>query len=226
MPRLSEPGPLGMRAEHWCDCGSLAENSDLFVQVFAHIAAAAVPNSVLQYLKAGQITPLAKPTGGNRPLLMMSFLHRLALKSAMAAKKESVARCAGPLQYGVGRPDGANTMIKTIQCLAEAESLLLLTSKRPSKMCLGNRCGSCSCLLQVVHRHHRAQDAPRLCLHQNQCQQEWIRVVLCQRVDFQRPLTLYSGPLWQTSAGYTIQALISLPTLTTGTCGSNRSIYC
>ena len=55
MPRLSEPGPLGMRAEHWYDFGSLARNSDLFVQVVAHIAAAAVPNSVLQYLRAGQI---------------------------------------------------------------------------------------------------------------------------------------------------------------------------
>ena len=53
---------------------------------------------------------------------MMSFLRRLALKSVMAAKKESVAKCAGPLQYGVGRPDGANMMIKTIQYLAEADN--------------------------------------------------------------------------------------------------------
>ena len=45
MPQLSEPGPPGMRAEHWCKFGSLAENSNLFVQVVAHIAAAAaVPN--------------------------------------------------------------------------------------------------------------------------------------------------------------------------------------
>ena len=57
MPRLSEPGPLGMRAEHWYDLGSLAGISNLFVQVVAHIAAASVPHSVLQYLKAGQITP-------------------------------------------------------------------------------------------------------------------------------------------------------------------------
>ena len=87
MPGLSEPGPLGMRAEHWYDFGSLAGNSDLFVQVIAHTAAALVPSSILQYLKAGQITPLAKPTGGHRPLLMMSFLRRLALKSVMEAKK-------------------------------------------------------------------------------------------------------------------------------------------
>ena len=88
MPRLSEPGPLGMRAEHWYDFASLAENSNLFVQVVAHkAAAAAIHHSVLQYLKAGQITPLAKPTGGHRPLLMMSFLRRLTLKSVMEAKR-------------------------------------------------------------------------------------------------------------------------------------------
>ena len=126
MPRLSEPGPHGMRAEHWYDFGSLAGNSDLFVQVIAHIAAAAVPSSVLQYLRAGQITPLVKPTRGHKRLLMMSFLRRLALKSVMAAKKESVAKCAGLLPYGVGRPDGANTMIKTIQYLAEADNSRVL----------------------------------------------------------------------------------------------------
>ena len=37
MPRLSEPRPLGMRAEHWYDFGSLAGNSDLFVQVIAQL---------------------------------------------------------------------------------------------------------------------------------------------------------------------------------------------
>ena len=128
MPRLSEPGPLGMRAEHWYDFGALTGDSNLFVQVVAHIAAAAVPLSVLQYLKVGQITPLAKPTGGHRPLFMMSFLRIHALKSVMAAKKESVAKCAGPLQCGVGRPDGANTMIKTIQYLAEADSSRVLVA--------------------------------------------------------------------------------------------------
>ena len=49
-----------MRAEHCYDFGSLTGNSNLFVQVVAHIAATAVPNSVLQYIRDGQITPLAK----------------------------------------------------------------------------------------------------------------------------------------------------------------------
>ena len=98
------------------------------MQVVAHIAAAAVPDSVLQYLKAGQITPLAKPTGEQRPLLMMPFLRRRAVKSVMAAKKEPVAKFAGPLQFGNGRPDAANTMIKTIQYLAETDRSRVLVA--------------------------------------------------------------------------------------------------
>ena len=173
MPRLSEPGPLGIRAERWYDFASLAGNSDLFVQVIAHIAAA-IPHSVLQYLKGGQITPLATSTGGHRPLLMMSFLRRLALKSVMAAKKESVAKCAGP--------DGANTMIKTIQYLAEADTSRVLValdlkaafqnaSRRAMLYSIADRCGPCCGLFQVVHPHHGGPNALRLCLHQNQCQQ-------------------------------------------------------
>ena len=201
MPRLSEPGPLGMRAEHWYDFGSLAGNSDLFVQVIAHIAAAAVPSSVLQYLKAGQITPLAKPTGGHRPLLMMSFLRRLALKSVMAAKKESVAKCAGPLQYGVGRPDGANTMIKTIQYLAEADNSRVLVAldlkaafQNVSRRAMLYSIAQTDADLAAVFS--KWYTAPR----NTECTTTpptpkslptvgWIRVVPCQRVDSQQLLT-------------------------------------
>ena len=130
MPRLSEPGPLGIRAEHWYDFGSLAGDSDLSVQVIAHIAAVAVPNPVLQYLKVGQITPLAKPTGGHIPLFMTSVSQSNAA------------------QYRA------------------------------------NRCGSC--LLQMVHRHHGAQNALRFCVHQKSVPTVgWIRVIFCQRVDSQ-----------------------------------------
>ena len=126
MPRLSEP--LGMRAEHWYDFGSLAGNSDLFVQVISHIAAAAVPNPVLQYFESWTDHTACQTHRWPQTTSQMSFLRRLALKSVMAAKKESVAKCAGPLQYGVGRPDGANTMIKTIQYLAEADNSRVLVA--------------------------------------------------------------------------------------------------
>ena len=163
MPRLSEPGPLGMRAEHWYDFGSLAGNSDLFVQIIAHIAAAAVPTPVLHYVKDGQITPLAKPTGGHRPLLMMSFLRKQRKNQWPSVR------------------DLCSTVVedqKTIQYLAEADNSRVLVAldlkaafqsvSRRAMLCSithANRCGSCSCLLQVVHRLHGAQNALRFCLH-------------------------------------------------------------
>ena len=87
MPRLGGPGSLGMRAEHWYDFGDQAGDADLFTEVVAHIACAAVPPAVLQYLRSGQVTPLATPTGGHRALLVVSFLRRVALKAVMTAKK-------------------------------------------------------------------------------------------------------------------------------------------
>ena len=128
MPRLSEPGPLGMRAEHWYDFGTRAGDANMFSIVMAHIATATIPDAVLQYQRAGQVTPLAKPTGGHRPLLMMSFLRRLALKAVIAAKQLSVKEAVGALQHGVGCKDGANKMIKSIQYFAEADETRVLVA--------------------------------------------------------------------------------------------------
>ena len=128
MPRLSEAGPLGMRAEHWYDFGTQAGDINMFSLVMAHIATATLPDAVLQYLRAGQVTPLAKPTLGHRPLLMMSFLRRLALKAVIAAKQASVIEAAGALQHGVGCKDGANKMIKSIQYFAGADQSRVLVA--------------------------------------------------------------------------------------------------
>ena len=90
---------------------------------------------------------------------MMSFLRKLALKPVMAAKKESVANCAGSLQYGVGRP--ANTMIKTIQNFAEADPTRVLVASRRALLDNIEQTDPelAACLLQMVHKHHHAQDA-------------------------------------------------------------------
>ena len=69
-----------MRAEHWYDFGTQAGDSNLFSRIIPHIATATLLDAVLQHIRAGQVTPLTKPRGGHRPLLMISFLLRLALK--------------------------------------------------------------------------------------------------------------------------------------------------
>ena len=110
----------------------------------------------------------------------MSFLRRLALKSVMAAKKESVAKCAGPFQYGVGRPDGANTMIKTIQYLAEADNSRVLVAldlkaafQNVSRRAMLHSIAQTDTDLAAVFSrwHNGTSYALRLGLHQNHCQQ-------------------------------------------------------
>ena len=148
----------------------------------------------------------------------MSFLRRLALKSVMAAKKESVAKCAGPLQHGVGRQDGANTMIKTIQYLAELtthESLLLLISKQPSKTCLGEPCCTASSkndadLAAVFSKSYTGATEHRMHYDsantKNSPTAGWIRVVL-STCGFSAAIDpVLRCPCWQTFAGNMTQA--------------------
>ena len=173
----------------------------------------------------------------NRPLLMMSFIRRLALKSVMAAKKESVAKCGGPLQYGVGRPDGANTMIKTIQYLAEADNSRVLVAldlkaafQNVFRSAMLYSIAQTDADLAAVfsewytgtteHRMHYDSAYTKISAKSSMDQG-----CLCQREDFQWPSTLYSAPLWQTSADIRSRCRAFLPTWTTGTCGSNHSGY-
>ena len=104
--------------------------------VIAHIATASIPDAVLQYLRAGQATPLAQRTEGHRPLLMMSFLRRLALKAIIAAKNTSVTAAAGPPQYGGGCQDGAHKVTNpsnTSGKPTKTESWSPSTSRLPSR---------------------------------------------------------------------------------------------
>lgn len=121
MPRLSEPGPLGMRAEHWFSFSTQVGEMDVFSKVIVQLATGNIPSQVLMFFRSGQVTPLAKPTGGHRPLLLTSFLRRLALKALITVRRGTVREAVGPHQYGVGAKDGANCLIKTIQCATEAD---------------------------------------------------------------------------------------------------------
>ena len=165
----------------------------------------------------------------------MSFLRRLALKSVMAAKKESVAKCAGPLQCGVGRPDGANTMIKTIQYLAEGDNsrVLVALDLKAAFQYVSRRAMIHSMLKLTLTLQQSFPDgtqAPRniecttiLPTPKSLPTVGLIRVVLCQHVDSQQLLTQHFAQSWRSFALFTTQAPNSLPTLTIGTCGSNRN---
>ena len=89
----------------------------------------AVLHSVLQYFKDGQITHAARQTHWRTQTAPHDVIFPQACSQiSHGSKKESVAKCAGHLQFGVGPPDGANTMNKTVQYLAEADSSQVLVA--------------------------------------------------------------------------------------------------
>ena len=125
--------------------------------------------------------------------------------------------------------------INISQRLIPRESLLRSTSKLPSRMSLAEPCCSASNKkTRILHPSFpNGTQVPQStgCTTLRPTPKSaqtvvLIRDALFQHVVFRRPWTLYSSPLWQTSAGYMIQVPSSLPTWTTGTCGSNRSTCC
>ena len=101
---------------------------DLFSKTLSQLAVGNVPDRVLQYFKAGQVSPLVKPTGGHRPLLLSPFLRRLAHKALLKTRTSTIQKAVGPHQYGVSTKDGANVMIKKIQVAAEMDTQRVLVA--------------------------------------------------------------------------------------------------
>ena len=98
--------------------------------------------------------------------------------------------------------------------LITPESLLLLTSRRPSKMCLAAQC--CTALRKPMRILQLSSPSDTPVPRSTECTtilstpksvptEGWIRVVLCQRVDFQRCWFLCIGQLWRSSAHFTIR---------------------
>ena len=92
--------------DHWAcapSTGTIAAprpgHANPFSLVIASTSNATLLDAVLQDLRAGQGTSLANPTGGHRPLLMMSFMHRLGLGAVIGANS--------PSAYGSSRPTAA-----------------------------------------------------------------------------------------------------------------------
>ena len=129
MPRLSEPGPPGMREKHWYDFGShggrqrlvcpsnCAHSSSCCSQPSATIPESWTDHTACQTHRRPQTT--------SDDVISSADLRS---NQKWQQRMNQWPTMRDHLQYGVGRPDGANTMIKTIQYLAEAENSRVLVA--------------------------------------------------------------------------------------------------
>ena len=90
MPRLRKSGQLGMRTNHGYATQAPCTTSPKWSATWPQVPS----QSVLEYLRAGQVTLLAKPRRRHRPFLMVFVF-------ALTCHHNS---CAGPFQHGVRCP--------------------------------------------------------------------------------------------------------------------------
>ena len=154
----------------------------------------------------------------------------------IATPRRKIGGRCRKLQYGVGRQrsskyDDQDHPIPCRSCVT-LEFLLLLTSKLPFQMCLAKQSYT---LLRKPMRISQLSSpsgtpAPRSTEYitiqltpKSVPTVGWIRVVPCQRVDFQLLLAQYFVQSWRSFAHITIRVLNFSPTWTTGICGLNRN---
>ena len=113
--KLSAPGLLGGRAEHWQPLARDESANKNLARLLGRIAVGSVPAQVTKALRVCEVAAL--PKGGNdvRPILLSSVLRRYALKGFMRSIKDKIGQAVGPAQFGVGSAGGAEGAVFTIK---------------------------------------------------------------------------------------------------------------
>ena len=118
-PKLTAPGLLGTRLEHLSLMVDDPWAHEQLAVTVACLVPGQVPHEILQALRVGQVVAFEKDGGEVRPLLVGGAYRRLGLRALMQVKKKRVADAVGLHQYGVGRKNGADCIVKALQALAE-----------------------------------------------------------------------------------------------------------
>ena len=126
-PRGSAGGPSGLRPSHLQDALKRRAGSTSLIKALATLTdkwvKGLLPQRQAYYWSGANLTPLAKPDGGVRPVAVGETLRRLAGKAllATAVAKAQVADLQ-PVQVGVGVRAAAESVAMGVQSIVDALS--------------------------------------------------------------------------------------------------------
>ena len=115
LPKLSGPGPLGMRNEHVCLLARSTECQKELAGALADLSLGRTPVQVIEFLRGGRLRPLEKPTGGIRPLTLGNVVRRAALAALVRQKSSDNAKAVGSAQFGISRKSGIDLLQKSLR---------------------------------------------------------------------------------------------------------------
>ena len=121
-PNRAAPGPLGSRFEHWKLLRDSPVGLEAAARVLARLILGGAPVDVIDVHMGATLYALPKLSGGVRPIACGSVPRRLAAGGFARAYRAELSTAAGPHQFAVGRPGGAEIMQKAIAVAAENRS--------------------------------------------------------------------------------------------------------
>ena len=119
--RGAAAGPSGMTAEHLKPLLADTVCTRLFGEVTGQFAGGLMPEEVLQAVKLGRMTALAKPDGGVRGIVAGDVFRRVVART-MAQQFTPLAEAAThPFQYALSTRAGTECVAHIVQSLSELD---------------------------------------------------------------------------------------------------------
>ena len=120
LPCGSGSGPSGRRFEHVKTLLLVPSAVTDLLHVFNVVLSGEAPNCLLDALFSPKLVPLAKPSGGVRPIMVEDALGRLLSKCVVHTCLRSASLALRPFQFGVQVSGGADTIVHVTRSLYSA----------------------------------------------------------------------------------------------------------
>ena len=123
-------GPSGMTADHLRMILESEADTAKFWRLAQDLARAAVLEEILDVIRLGRLTALAKPSGGIRGIVCGDIVRRLV---ARTQQFPAVERATSPFQYALTTRAGG-------ECIAHALQAFIDLDDRTTVLSIGDRC--------------------------------------------------------------------------------------
>ena len=118
--KVAGPGPSGSRGVHWAVVLQAPAAFEAFARLADRIAAADLPEEVVDGLAAVCLHPLKKKPEGVRPVGAGESLRRVVGRALLAERKAALAEGVGKHQLGAGLRGGGEKLAHVVRATAEA----------------------------------------------------------------------------------------------------------
>ena len=111
-----------MTADHMFSILESEADSELLVQVVSKLAVGDVPDEVIDGIRVGRLTALAKPDGGVRVIVVGDIIRRLVARTIAKQFAKKAEAATAPFQCALSKKAGCECVAHIVQALTEQDA--------------------------------------------------------------------------------------------------------